>query len=132
MSGASCSCFCYRGNSHSIENYGPKNSHATCAIFWRDEPADSAPTFCYQSLRSMLDWLGLPANTKPGKCVPPCTECDILGIGFNTARMLLFITANRARWLQLLLHNLIASSRLTVTQLQVSWRRLKLSEKAGP
>ena len=29
MSGASCSCFCYRGNSHSIENYGPKNSHAT-------------------------------------------------------------------------------------------------------
>eukprot|EP01043_Picozoa_sp_COSAG02_P038777 COSAG02_NODE_3014_length_7551_cov_83.019995_11_plen_80_part_00 len=38
MSGASCSCFCYRGNSHSIENYGPKNSHATCANFLARRP----------------------------------------------------------------------------------------------
>eukprot|EP01043_Picozoa_sp_COSAG02_P002082 COSAG02_NODE_46_length_45443_cov_36.731497_34_plen_78_part_00 len=42
MSGASCSCFCYHGNSHSIENYGPKNSHATCANFWRDDRMRSA------------------------------------------------------------------------------------------
>eukprot|EP01043_Picozoa_sp_COSAG02_P000610 COSAG02_NODE_11_length_58539_cov_103.119473_29_plen_88_part_00 len=34
---ASCSYYCYRGNSHSIENCGPTNSHATCAIFWRDD-----------------------------------------------------------------------------------------------
>ena len=89
----------------------PASISATLIRFpggWPSEPADSAPTFCYQSLLSMLDWLGLPANTKPGKCVPPCTECDILGIGFNTSRMLLFITASRARRLQLLLQNLIA------------------------
>eukprot|EP01043_Picozoa_sp_COSAG02_P053976 COSAG02_NODE_6042_length_3848_cov_3.936783_2_plen_736_part_00 len=84
------------------------------------QPTTSAADFCYRSLRHMLDWLGLPANTKPGKCVPPCTEGDILGIGFNTSRMILFITTSRAQRLQRLLHQLIASSRVTVMQLQSS------------
>ena len=55
-----------------------------------------------------------------GKCVPPCKICEILGIGFDAPRMILFLTARRAQQIINLLQQLTDSVSVSVLQLQSS------------
>ena len=75
MSGASCSCFCYRGNSHSIENYGPKNSHATCANFL------ASTTRYYLQLYHSVQGTKVPHADRDNHCTPA-----LAGLGFSAPR----------------------------------------------
>jgi hypothetical protein len=78
----------------------------------------STAEFCYGSLHSVLLWLGLPANFKPGKSVPPQNSCDILGIGFTASRQVIFLTPERVHKMIGMLSTLIATNVLTVFGLQ--------------
>ena len=79
---------------------------------------DDCADFCYDSLHLVIAWLGLPANMKVGKSVPPCDEGEILGIGFSCSGQVIFLTAQRVKKLIRTLSSLIAAEYLTAYVLQ--------------